>query len=64
MARRGYVRAGALTPAIFTFLVGIIQYPPTGIARMISAFVLSLWFPAAALLVLGLVYWFVSIRKA
>jgi hypothetical protein len=64
MARRGYIRAGALTPAIFTFLVGIIQYPPTGIARMISAFVLSLWFPAAALLVLGLVYWFVSIRKA
>ena len=63
MARRGYIRAGALTPGIFAFLVGIIQYPPTGIARLIAPFILSLWFPASALLVLGLVYWFLSTRK-
>ncbi len=64
MAHRGYIKAGALTPAIFTFLVGIIQYPPLGIARLISSFILSLWFPGIALLVLGLVYWFVSTRRA
>lgn len=64
MARRGYIRAGALTPAIFAFLVGLIQYPPTGIARVIAPFILSLWFPGIALLVLGLVYWFLSTRKA
>ncbi len=63
MARRGYIRAGALTPGIFAFLVGIIQYPPTGIARVIAPFVLSLWFPGSALLVLGLVYWFLSTRR-
>ncbi|HKV02070.1 MAG TPA: hypothetical protein VJQ26_08090 [Ktedonobacteraceae bacterium] len=62
MARKGYIGAGALTPAIFAFLVGLIQYPPTGIARVIAPFILSLWFPGIALLVLGLVYWFLSIR--
>jgi hypothetical protein len=64
MARRGYIRAGALTPGLFALLVGIIQYPPTGIARVIAPFILSLWFPGSALLVLGLVYWFLSTRKA
>jgi hypothetical protein len=64
VARRGYVKAGALTPGIFTLLVGIIQYPPLGIAPRIAPFILSLWFPGVALLILGLVYWFVSMRKA
>lgn len=64
MAHKGYIKAGALTPALFTLLVGIIQYPPTGIARELAPFVLSLWFPALGLLILGLVYGFVSIRKA
>lgn len=64
MARRGYIQAGALTPALFTLLVGIIQYPPFGIARLLAPFVLSLWFPGVGLLILGLVYWFVSARKA
>jgi hypothetical protein len=64
MARRGYVTAGALTPGIFTLLVGIIQYPPLGIAPRIAPFILSLWFPGVALLILGLVYWFLNTRKA
>jgi hypothetical protein len=64
MARRGYIKAGALTPALFTLLVGIIQYPPTGIARLLASFVLSLWFPGVGLLILGLAYWFLSTRKA
>jgi hypothetical protein len=54
MARRGYVQTGALTPAIFALLIGVIQYPPLGIARYLSAFILSLWFPGVALLVLVL----------
>ena len=64
MARRGYVGAGALTPGIFTLLVGLIQYPPLGIAPRIAPFILSLWFPGVALLILGLVYWFLNTRKA
>jgi hypothetical protein len=64
VARRGYVKAGALTPGIFTLLVGLIQYPPLGIAPKIGSFILSLWFPGVALLVLGLVYWFLSMRRA
>ena len=63
-ARKGYVKAGALTPAIFALLVGIIQYPPLGIARELAPFVLSLWFPGLGLLLLGLIYWFASIRRA
>ena len=63
MDSRSYIQAGALTPAIFTLLVCIIQYPPTRIARVIAPFILSLWFPGSALLVLGLVYWFLSTRK-
>lgn len=63
MARRGYIQAGALTPALFTLLVGIIQYPPFGIARLLAPFVLSLWFPGVGLLILGLAYWFLSIRN-
>jgi len=46
-----------------SLLLGIIQYPPTGIARVIAPFILSLWFPGSALLILGLVYWFLSTRK-
>ena len=64
MARRGYVGAGALTPGLFTLLVGVIQYPPLGIGPRLAPFILSLWFPGVALLILGLVYWFLSTRKA
>src|SRR6266516_6380546 len=65
-ARRGYVSAGALTPSIFILLVGLLLYPPTGgaISMLLAPFILSLWFPGIALLLLGLVYWFVSTRRA
>jgi hypothetical protein len=63
-ARKGYIGVGALTPGLFILLVGIIQYPPTGIARLLAPFILSLWFPGLGLLVLGLIYWFWSTRKA
>ena len=63
MVRKGYIGVGALTPAIFAFLVGLIQYPPTGTAPVLAPFILSPWFPGIALLVIGLVYRFLSIRK-
>ncbi len=64
MTRKGYIGAGAWTPGIFTLLVGIIQYPPLGIARLLAPTVLSLWFPGFGLLILGIAYWFLSTRKA
>jgi len=65
-ARRGYVSAGALTPGVFVLLVGLLLYPPVGgtVSMILAPFILSLWFPGVALLVLGLVYRFVSARKA
>jgi hypothetical protein len=47
------VKAGALTPGIFTLLVGIIQYSPTGIGPRIAPFILSLWFPGGSLLIVA-----------
>jgi hypothetical protein len=70
MARRGYVGAGAFTPGIFVLGVGLIEYwllsgytigslTPD---RFIS-FMLSLWLPGIGLLVLGLIYLLVNLRK-
>lgn len=64
MARKGYVGAGALTPGFFILLVGIIQYPPLGLGPKLAPFVLSLWFPGIALLVIGLAYWLTGRLKA
>jgi hypothetical protein len=57
MARRGYIRAGALTPGFFVVGVGVIEYlqaehlmPPT-----VVSFALSLWLPGFGLFALGLV---------
>ena len=70
MARRGYVGAGALTPGIFVLGVGIIEYwLISGYSigsltpeRFIT-FMLSLWLPSSGLLLLGLIYLFLSMRK-
>jgi len=70
MARRGYVGAGALTPGILVLGVGIIEYwlisgytigslTPD---RFIT-FMLSLWLPSIGLLLLGLTYLLLSMRK-
>ncbi|HEY0754768.1 MAG TPA: hypothetical protein VGD98_12465 [Ktedonobacteraceae bacterium] len=65
LTRQGYVGGGAITPGILVLLVGFLLYPPTGGAadRMFAPFVLSLWFPGILLLLIGLVYWFLS-RKS
>jgi len=58
MARRDYVKAGAVTPGLLVIIVGILEYllaagltPPIFIP-----FMLSLWLPGFGLLALGLVY--------
>ncbi|GCE30189.1 hypothetical protein KDA_56730 [Dictyobacter alpinus] len=61
-ARRGYVGKGALSPALIVIAVGLIEVllvahmtPPN-----LIPFALSLWLPGLALLVLGLLYFFLS----
>ena len=65
MARRGYIGAGAVTPAIIVIIVGLVEYGPA--ARFLpanyAAAVLSLWFPGVGLLLLGLVYLLVDRSK-
>jgi len=65
MGRRGYIKAGAVTPGVIVLLVGIIlalvvanRTPPNFVS-----FMLSLWLPAIALLILGVAYTLVSIRE-
>lgn len=64
MARRGYVKAGALSPAFIIGIVGILEYLIT--ARLLPfndlAFPLSLWFPGVGLLLFGLFYYLTSGR--
>ena len=63
MGRRGYVKAGAISPGVLVLLVGIMlvlltanRTPPNFVP-----FMLSLWLPAIGLLVLGAIYLVVSI---
>lgn len=65
MARRGYVKAGAVTPGILVIIVGVLEYllaagltPPNFVP-----FMLSLWLPGFGLLALGLVYLAVTFLK-
>ena len=63
MGKRGYVKAGAVSPGLIVLLVGIIEVLLVA-GRTPSKFVpfmLSLWLPALGLLVLGLIYLVVSI---
>ncbi len=64
-ARRGYITAGALTPAVIVLLVGLVEYGPTGhyLAPPAAPFILSLWFPGIGLLILGLIYLLVDSSK-
>ncbi len=64
-ARRGYITAGAMTPAVIVLLVGLVEYRPTAqyLPANVTPFILSLWFPGLGLLVLGLIYALVSFRK-
>jgi len=65
MARRGYIGAGAVTPALIVIAVAIVEYlvaanlTPAGFIP----FMLSLWLPGIGLFILGLIYLAVSIRE-
>jgi hypothetical protein len=65
MARRGYIGAGAVTPAILVIIVAILEYLVTAnlTPRGFIPFMLSLWLPGIGLLVLGVIYLAVSIRE-
>ncbi len=64
-ARRGYITAGALTPAIIVLLVGLVEYGPTAhyLPSIAAPFILSLWFPGLGLLLLGLIYLLADSRR-
>jgi hypothetical protein len=57
MARRGYIRAGALTPGFFVVGVGVIEYLQAVhlMPSTVVPFALSLWLPGFGLFALGLV---------
>jgi hypothetical protein len=57
MARRGYIRAGALTPGFFVVGVGVIEYLQAVhlMPSTVVPFALSIWLPGFGLFVLGLV---------
>ncbi len=70
MARRGYVGAGAVTPGILVLGVGLIEYwliSGYSIGSLTTdrfiTFMLSFWLPSIGLLILGVIYLLVSMRK-
>jgi hypothetical protein len=64
MIRQGYIRGGAITPSLLVLIVGIIEYLLA--ANLTPAnfipFMLSLWLPGIGLLILGIIYLFLSVR--
>lgn len=58
MGKRGYVKAGAISPAIIVIAAGVIEYFlfANTLPSLIVLFFLSLWLPAAGLLLFGLYY--------
>jgi hypothetical protein len=57
MGRRGYIRAGELTPGFFVVGVGVTEYLQAVhlIPSTVVPFALSLWLPGFGLFALGLV---------
>lgn len=63
MGRRGYIKAGAVTPGLIVLIVGIVEALLTAnlLHKNFVDFMLSLWLPGIGLLVLGVIYTAVSI---
>jgi hypothetical protein len=63
--RRGYVRSGAISPAVIVIGIGLIEVllverlTPPGLIP----FALSLWLPGSGLLILGIIYFLVGRRR-
>jgi hypothetical protein len=64
-ARQGYIRAGAITPALLIILVGILEFLLAAnlTPSNFIPFMLSLWLPGIGLLVLGLIYFLIGGRE-
>lgn len=64
MARKGYIHAGAITPALIVVAVGVIEYLLAAnlTPRNFIPFMLSLWLPGFGLLALGVIYLLTSGR--
>ena len=64
MARKGYIRAGAITPALIVIVVGVLEFLLAAnlTPRNFIPFMLSLWLPGYGLLVLGIIYLITSGR--
>lgn len=64
MGRRGYIKAGAVTPGLLVLLVGIIEalLVANRTPNNFVPFMLSLWLPGIGLCALGLLYVVASIR--
>ncbi len=64
-ARQGYVGNAPLSPAILVIIVGLLLFGP--IMKLwphnFAAFILSLWFPGIALLLLGIIYFLLAVRR-
>ncbi len=58
MARKGYIRAGAITPALIVIVVGVLEFLLAAnlTPSNFIPFMLSLWLPGLGLLVLGIIY--------
>lgn len=63
MGRRGYIKAGAVTPGILVLIVGIVEVllVANRTPSNFVPFMLSLWLPAIGLFVLGAIYLVVSV---
>ncbi|MGH2495649.1 MAG: hypothetical protein ACRDIV_13200 [Ktedonobacteraceae bacterium] len=63
MGRRGYIKAGAVTPGIIVLIIGIVEVllVANRTPSNFVPFMLSLWLPAIGLLILGLIYLVVSV---
>ena len=58
IARRGYVKAGAVTPGLLIIIVGVLEYLlAAGLTpSTFLPFMLSLWLPGFGLLAVGFIY--------
>ncbi len=62
--RRGYVRPGAISPAVIVIGIGLIEVLLVGglTPPALIPFALSLWLPGFGLLVLGIIYFLIGRR--
>jgi hypothetical protein len=66
MARRGYVKAGAVTPGLLIIMAGVLEYLlAAGLTpSTFLPFMLSLWLPGFGLFAIGLIYLATTFLKA